>query len=94
MPTEPTAPTEPTTPTPGPTVPTPTPTNSTNPTPSDNSNSGSNNTNGSAGNTSVAKTAGKVATGDSASVVAMVFALILSAGTSFVLLRKISFKKH
>ncbi|MEE0568903.1 MAG: hypothetical protein ACLTMM_06570 [Lachnospiraceae bacterium] len=32
--------------------------------------------------------------GDSASVVAMVLVLILSAGTSFVLLRKISFKKH
>ena len=32
--------------------------------------------------------------GDSASVAAMVFVLILSAGTSFVLLRKISFKKH
>ncbi len=89
-PTVPTAPTEPTAPTPGPTVPTPTPTNSTNPTPSDNSNNGSNNTNGGAGNTSVAKTAGKVATGDSASVAAMVFALILSAGTSFVLLRKIN----
>ena len=36
----------------------------------------------------------KVYSGDSASVVAMVLVLILSAGTSFVSLRKISFKKH
>lgn len=73
------------------------PTNSTTPASSNNSNNTNNNTNSGASTTNSTNgnsSSGKVATGDSASVVAMVLVLILSAGTSFVLLRKISFKKH
>ena len=101
-PTEPTTPSEPTNPT-NPTTPSnpTTPTNSTNPTTPTNATTPTNPTNSTApassnnsNNTNGNSSAGKVATGDSASVAAMVFALILSAGTSFVLLRKINFKKH